>query len=122
MPQDSVIRSDAPHAVNMAAGGGPALSKRGSTAFEPARAPEAVRAVTVAADASELRWAQYEDHFVAAEVSTWVVRPARITHLGRPPPKRVDFRGELRALRMKNVEVRNRLNRLLGVPQSLKKA
>lgn len=121
MPQDTVIRSDAQHVVDMPEGGGPAVSKRGSTSFGAQRVQASTRKALVPSNSREMHWAQYEDQLAISSDTNWEVRPARVTHVGRPQPKRVDFRTSLKSLRGKNAELRGRLNQLLAAPKPLKK-
>lgn len=120
MDQEGVIRVDAPHEVKMADGAHSATSVRAVPAFGEGRrvVPSARR---VKAPWSGVQWAEIEEAVVAPAQQGWVVRPARVTHMGKPPEARVDFRGALKALRAKNVEVRERLNRLMAPVQQVMK-
>ena len=121
MSQDSVIRSDAQHVVDVPEGGGSAVSKRGSNSFGEQRVEASTTRAVAPVYASERHWEQYEEQLATSADVPWEVRPARVTHVGRPQPKRVDFRASLKNLRGKNAELRGRLNQLLAAPKPLKK-
>lgn len=114
MAQEDVIRSEAAHEVKMTEGGGSATSTQGTSNFDQRRRVIKDGPRQRAPQRLETVWAEVEDAWSAPTPSDWAVRPARVTHMGRPPAKREDFRGPLKALRAKNAEVRERLNRVMA--------
>ncbi len=120
MNQPDVIRSDAPHEVNIPAGLSSATSTQPVKGFGQER-QSGVQERRVQATEGGVQWAAFEDAVVMPAQQDWAVRPARVTHMGRAPETRVDFRGPLKALRAKNAEVRERLNRLMAPVQQVMK-
>lgn len=110
---DDVIRSDAPHEVKVPEGMRSATSVQATRDFGAER-QSSVPERRVVASASPVQWAEFEAAVTGPAQEEWALRPARITHMGQVPETRVDFRGPLKALRAKNAQVRERLNRLMA--------
>lgn len=114
MDQDGVIRTDAPHNVSIPEGGGVASAVRPVREFgAESREVSSGRRLRLPKQAG-VQWAEFEGALPVQTQDGWAVRPARITHMGKPPASRTDFRGKLKQLRSNNAGVRNRLNQLMA--------
>lgn len=121
MVPDGVIRSDAPHEVKLPAGVNAATSVQPTREFGDSRREQSTQEGVRVPQAGGVQWAEFEDAVNPPRQDEWAVRPARVTHVGRPAAKRVDFRGPLKALRAKNAEVRDRLNQLMAPTRQVMK-
>ena len=129
MTQDQLVRSDAPHTVQMRDGDGAAMSTRpdihGGPRDESIRGDRRVVVDALAPRPPQAaKWGAGGDSGLAdwGRVGSAPIKSTRVAHWGAPrTPSRVDFRPRLRSLREQNSAVRARLNALLGTPEQKNK-
>lgn len=115
MVQEDVIRAESVHEVRMPQGTTTASSTKAVTSFaQPRRQLQPTTRALAPASPVEAVWAEVENAWVAPDAQELGIHVARVTHLGTPAATRADFRGQLKALRAKNAEVRQRLNQVMA--------